>query len=275
MVLNYIKKKKEFKKICKDIKEIKIQGARNVARAALKAYYLFPKKKTIKKLLKLRPTEPMMKKVLYYAQKKTKKEILSHFNEAQDKINRNVFKLIKNNDVIFTHCHSTNVINALIYTKSKGKKFQVYNTETRPLFQGRKTAKELRKNNIKVTMFVDSGVSIALKKSQNTKKVDLVLLGADAITDKGAINKIGSTTISQIAKDNEIPVYVVADSWKYTNHNPEIEKRPLNEVWDRAPKNIKILNPAFEFIDKSLIKGVVSDLGNFRFEKFVRLAKNI
>ncbi len=33
-----------FDKILKNIKEIKIQGARNIARAALKAYYLIPTK---------------------------------------------------------------------------------------------------------------------------------------------------------------------------------------------------------------------------------------
>ena len=30
-------------------------------------------------------------------------------------------KLIKSGDVIYTHCHSTNVTNALIYAKNKGK----------------------------------------------------------------------------------------------------------------------------------------------------------
>lgn len=36
-------KKKRFNKIAKDIKEIKIQGARNIAKKALYAYYLIPR----------------------------------------------------------------------------------------------------------------------------------------------------------------------------------------------------------------------------------------
>ena len=40
-----------FSKICKDIKSIKIQGATNVAKAAVKAYRLKPTKKS-KEILK-------------------------------------------------------------------------------------------------------------------------------------------------------------------------------------------------------------------------------
>ncbi len=54
----------QLNKIYKDIKSVKIQGATNVARAALKAYSLSPKKSTIKKLKSLRPTEPMLQNVL-------------------------------------------------------------------------------------------------------------------------------------------------------------------------------------------------------------------
>ena len=171
MANKFFKKKREFNKILKDIKEIKIQGARNIAKAALNAYRLIPTKESEKKLLSSRPTEPMMKNVLYFAEKKIPyKKILNHFDYAQEKINKAVFKLIRNGDVIFTHCHSTNVVNALIYAKKKGKKFEVYNTETRPLYQGRKTAEELKKSGIKITMFVDSAIKIALTKEQDKEE---------------------------------------------------------------------------------------------------------
>ena len=252
-------KKKRFDKICEDIKEIKIQGARNVAKKALYAYSLISTEKSKKKLLSLRPTEPMMEKVLEMTEKKSYKEILKHFDFAQEKINKVVFKLIKKNDVIFTHCHSTNVVNALIYSKKKGKNFEVYNTETRPLFQGRKTARELRKAGIKVTMFVDSAMGVALSKEQGTKKVDKVFLGADALLKKGIINKIGSETIARIAKQEKIPVYIIADSWKLTNKKIPIEQRKLKEVWDKAPKGIKMKNPAFEFVEKKYVTRIITE----------------
>jgi ribose 1,5-bisphosphate isomerase len=253
-------KEAEFNKILKDIKSIKIQGAGNIAKAALKAYLLLQSKSSKEKLLHSRPTEPMMHHVLDLAEKKVSpNKIIQHFEEAQNKINQKVLKLIKNNSVIFTHCHSTNVVNALIYAKNKGKKFEVYNTETRPLFQGRKTAEQLAKAKIKVTMFVDSALDDALTGKQGAKKPNLVLLGADALLKNGVINKIGSELIAKIAKQNKIPVYIVADSWKYSKAKIPLEQRNLNEVWDNAPKNIRIKNPAFEFVDRKYITGIISE----------------
>ena len=269
-IKSFFAKRKKFKQIARDIKSVKIQGARNIARKALEAYHAIPTKKSKRKLISLRPTEPMMENVLDLAEKQSYEKIVAHFDDAQEKINKNIFKLIKNNSVVFTHCHSTNVTNALIYAKKKGKKFQVYNTETRPLFQGRKTAKELKKNKIKVTMFVDSAVGVALSKEQGTKKVNLILLGADAITPKGVVNKIGSEVIAQIAKNQKIPIYIVADSWKFTRAKVPLENRKLNEIWDRAPKNIKIKNPAFEFIERKYLSGIVSEHGTKSFGDFLR-----
>ena len=259
------KKRDEFNKIIKDIKEIKIQGAINIAKASLKAYSLIPEKSSKKKLIDSRPTEPMMQNVLKIAEsgKISFKKLLKHFDEAQEKINKNCLKLIKNKEIIFTHCHSTNVSGALIYAKKKGKRFEVYNTETRPLFQGRRTAKELRKAGIKVTMFIDSALGVALKDA------DIIFLGADALLKNGIINKIGSGVISKTAKQEKIPVYIVADSWKFTKRKISIEQRSLNEVWDKAPKNIKIKNPAFEFVDKKYISGIVKEFGLMSYNEFV------
>ncbi len=266
--------KERFEKIARDIKDVKIQGARNIAKAALYAYSLVPTNDSIKKLVSLRPTEPMLKKVLNLAQKKPYKEILEHFDVAQRKINKYVFKLIKNNGFIFTHCHSTNVSNALIYAKKKGKKFEVYNTETRPLLQGRRTAKELRKAKIKVTMFVDSALEDALTGEGNLKRVDKIFLGADALLRNGIINKIGSELVARIAKDEKIPFYVIADSWKYSSKKIPIENRNLNEVWNHAPRDIKIKNPAFEFVRKKYISGIVTEFGLMKYNRFIRKMKD-
>lgn len=269
-------KKRRFKKIISDIKSVKIQGARNVAKFALKAYSLFPNEKTKEKLLSLRETEPMMENVLDLAEKGKKySEIEKHFSLSQNKINKNIYKLIKKGDVIFTHCHSTNVVNALIYAKNRGKKFEVVNTETRPLMQGRKTAKELKKAGIKVTQYVDSAAMIAITRGKGNMQVDKVLFGADALTKSGIINKVGSGMFSQVAYYNNVPVYIVADSWKFTNKKVPIENRDLNEVWNHAPKKIKIQNPAFEFVPKKYIKAIISELGILKYEKFVDKAEKI
>ena len=264
-----------FNKIVKDIKSVKIQGARNVARASLRAYRLIPTEKSKEILLASRPTEPMMHRVLEIVSSGyiSYNDILNHFDFAQNKINKIIYGLVKNNSVVFTHCHSTNVSNALIYAHRKGKHFEVYNTETRPLYQGRTTAKELRSSGIKVTMFVDSALGIALGKEQGAKKVSMVLIGADALLKEGIINKVGSGLVSRIAKEEKIPVYIVADSWKFTKEKIKIEQRSLNEVWDNAPKKIKIKNPAFEFVHKKYISGIITELGLMKYGEFLKKIK--
>lgn len=265
-------KKKRFNKICKDIKNIKIQGARSIAKEALYAYSLFPTKKSKQKLISLRATEPMLVNVLNKADKIPYKEIIKHFDSAQNKINKEVFKIIDKNDRILTHCHSTNVINALVYSKKHGKKFEVYNTETRPLFQGRKTASELKKAGIKTTTFIDSATATALEKENEKDKIytSKIFLGADAILRKGIINKIGSGMFAEIANKHRIPVYVIADSWKFSPKIVKIEERDFHEVWKNAPNHIKIENPAFELVKREYIRAIVSEIGILSYSEFLR-----
>lgn len=264
-----------FNRICMRIKQLKIQGATNVAKAALKAYYLMPTKKSKKILLSLRPTEPMLSHVLALADKMSKKEILEHFQKSQDTINKYVFLLIKNNSKIFTHCHSTNVIKALIYSKRHGKNFEVYNTETRPLFQGRKTAKELSKAGIKVTNFVDSAARLAMTKQNkiDNEYTDFVFFGADALLDDYVINKVGSGMFSQIAFNYQIPVYILADSWKYAHKDVKLEKRNFKEVWNPQINKIHVKNPAFESIESKFVYKIISELGVLSYREFIRRVK--
>jgi len=261
-----------FNAIAKAIKEVKIQGARNVAKAALKAYYMNPSERTKSILLSLRPTEPMLVNVLNKTDKLSKAKILEHFDDAQSQINKFVFKTIKNNSIIFTHCHSTNVINALIYAKKHGKKFEVFNTETRPLLQGHKTAKELAKVGIRVTMVVDSAVGGLFE--NKSKKINAMFIGADALLKNGdIINKIGSNMFAEIAYDNKVPVYIIADSWKFSKRPVKIEERAHQEIWKHAPKQIRIKNPAFEIVKSKYITAIVSELGILKPKAFAERMK--
>ena len=211
----------------------------------------------------------MLVNILKKADEISYSQLIQHFKKNQQIINKQVLKLIKNNLVIFTHCHSSSVVQALIYAKKKGRKFEVYNTETRPLYQGRKTARELRKNKIKVTMFVDSAAAIAIEKENINDKIhaDLILFGTDAILKEGVINKVGSGMFAEIAHANKVPVYIIADSWKYAR-KIKLEQRDSKEIWDT--KKVLIKNPAFELIKRKYVTGIVSELGILSYGEFLR-----
>ena len=87
-------------------------------------------------------------------------------------------------------------------------------------------------------------------------------------------NAYNAAIPSSIAgKKNKIPVYVVADSWKYSSDHIKIEQRASKEVWKNPPKNIKIKNPSFEKIDRKYIKAIVSELGVLSYGDFLRKVK--
>jgi len=258
-----------FEETCKAIKEVKIQGAETIAKAAVKALLFRHDKPAVKRLLSLRPTEPALKNSVryvlsHYDLKKAVKEVIDHFELNHKKINQLGSSVIKNGMVIYTHCHSSTVIGILKEAKKQGKKFSVICTETRPLLQGRKTAAELAEAKIPVTLMVDSAARIALKSA------DMMLLGADAITNTKIYNKIGSEIFSIIANKFEVPVYICTNSWKFDpKPYEEIEERPSEEIWPHAPKGVKISNPAFEKINPNLIEAIISELGILDFNSFL------
>lgn len=256
-----------FNKICKDIQSLKIQSATTLARKAFYAYKLMPSEESRKKLISLRPTEPMLLNILNMYNSISYRDLTKKLEEDQEKINLEVFKLIRNNSIIFTHCHATSIINALIYANKKGKHFEVLNTETRPKYQGRKTSRELRRVGIKTTMYIDAAALTALTQ-ENKKNVDLILLGADAITKKGVINKIGSGMYAELARIHKIPLYIVSSSLKYSKKEVEIEQRPSSEVWTNKKQIIK--NPAFEIIPRQDITGIISEFGILNYSDFIK-----
>lgn len=290
-----------FERVVRDIKSLKIQGAQHVAIASLdalkdvvkrspaktNAFFVSHVKKAHHILLKTRPTEPGMRNALMYALAPLendsglsvldmKKSIVSqirdaktHLVDSQKTIAKIGMKKIKKNMVVYTHCHSTTVTAILHSAKMAHIPFVVHNTETRPRYQGRKTATELAKSGIHVEHYVDSGMVYALKKA------DIVLLGVDAITSEGFVaNKIGTATAVEIARRYDIPVYFCTDSWKFDpltvgGGHEEIEMRNPCEVWERPPKNVHINNFAFDLVHPDGVSGVISELGVLSMDAFL------
>jgi translation initiation factor 2B subunit (eIF-2B alpha/beta/delta family) len=263
---------KYFENILRDIKTVKIQGAENVAKAGIKAFLLNPTKKSAKKILSTRPTEPLLQNSIKILLKSTNTKdsaikILSEIEESHKRIVQKGAKLIRKGMNIYTHCHSSTVLDILKFAKKFQKKdFVVYTTEVEPLLQGRKTAKELAKSGIKVIIFPDLSAEIAMK------KCDLFLFGADAFSKKYVANKIGTSTLVRIAKIYGIPRFSCGISLKFTK-KIVIEKRAGKEVWDEREKNIEVENFAFDKTRLTELSGVISELGILSSKTFVKEAR--
>ena len=263
---------KRFNKILADIKSVKIQGAENVAKAGIQAFLLQPTKSSAKKIIAVRPTEPLLQNAikLLLKSKNPKKEsekFLKNLKKSHEAIAKKGAMLIKNNMNIYTHCHSSTVMDILKYAKKKRKKeFVVYTSEVEPLLQGRTTAKDLAKAKIKVIISPD------LAAEQSLKKCDIFLFGADAFTKGFVANKIGTSTLVNIAKDHNVPRYACGVALKITKR-VKIEKRSSREVWDEREEKIEVINPAFDKTKNKNITGIISEFGILTPKQFVKKAK--
>lgn len=282
MKFNKIVEEIDFFKVVSNIKSLHIQGATAICKEGAKAFanYVFngtnikkDAEYAKKKLLLARPTEPMLKNIInkIILNSKTKEdyikvaeELIKLKDESAKIIAKKGADLIKDGMNIFTHCHSSSVINVLTEAKKQGKKFNVVCFETRPLFQGRVTASELVKAGIRTTLTIDS----AMTESFEIFPPDMIFVGCDAITKTFVVNKIGTDTLAHIAKVNNVPFYVCGETSKYTD-NVIIEQRPSDEVWETRPKKLNIYNPAFDTIANRLITGFITEKGILRRVKGV------
>ncbi|MFA5485286.1 MAG: hypothetical protein WC260_03505 [Candidatus Pacearchaeota archaeon] len=261
---------KEYNLILKNIKSLKIQGAENVAKKGIEAFLLKPTKSSANKILSLRETEPLLQnsiRILLNSKniELSSKKILREIEESHYLIVKEGSKLIKNNMNIYSHCHSSTVINILKEAKKQKKNFTVYTTEVEPRLQGRKTALNLSKSGIKVIIGPDLAAEYLLK------KCDLFLFGVDAYTKDFVYNKIGTKILCDIAKNYKIPCYSCGVSLKFTE-KVKIEERKGKEVWDERNKLIQPVYPAFDKTSNKMLTGILSEFGIKKPKDFVKLA---
>lgn len=275
------------------IRKLEIQGARNVAINAIKAVEALAKQtkaknkteflkelsKAKKTLFVTRETEPLMRNAIRWIMNRVDKnnskkvndiaktvsssanQFLNNLERSREEIATIGANRIRNDSVIFTHCHSSTVTYMLQKAKQQGKIFEVICTETRPIFQGRKTAKEMLDLDLKTTMIVDSAARHFMNQA------DIVLVGSDAITSEGnVINKIGTSLIALAAHEARTPFYVVSELLKFdpaTIHGDyeKIEERDSSEIWKDPPKKLIIRNPAFDVTRRDYIHGIICEEG--------------
>jgi ribose 1,5-bisphosphate isomerase len=282
-----------IKETAEKIKRLQIQGARNVAVAAVKAIqdlsentksknkvqFLDELKEAHNILAKSRETEPLMRNALNFIITKSKdsktekvaelkkllvsnaENFLADLDKSRERTAEIGSKRIRNNSTVFTHCHSSTVTRLLAKAKKEGKNFRVICTETRPAFQGHITARELIDLGIETTFIVDSAARTFIN------EVDIVLVGADAITSEGnVVNKIGTGGIAVLANEARKPFYVVSELLKFdpktlSGDYEKIEQRSPDEVWSEAPKTLNVHNPAFDVTPNRYINGLICEEG--------------
>ena len=145
----------------------------------------------------------------------------------------------------------------------------VYADETRPLLQGaRLTAWELSKDSIPVTLITDNMAGYVMKLG----RVKAVIVGADRIAANGDVaNKIGTYSVSVLAKAHGIPMYVAAptstiDFAMKSGDEIVIEQRDCREIShicgiQVAPDGVAMENPAFDVTPHQNVTAIITEKG--------------
>ena len=195
------------------------------------------------------------------------------------KIGENGSGLIRDNSVVLTHCNAGGLATAGYGTAlgvirsafRQGKNISVISSETRPVFQGaRLTTWELERDGIPVRLITDSMAGHLMSKGV----VDSVIVGADRIASNGdTANKIGTYSLSILAKHHDIPFYVAAPTSTIDNEclsgdDIIIEQRDPEEVThidgNRISAKVNAINPAFDITPADNIECLITEVGLFK-----------
>jgi len=192
-------------------------------------------------------------------------EFISNSNNAVKRIGKIGARRVKDGDTIMTHCNSSAAISIIAEAHAQGKHIHVIATESRPRMQGHLTIQQLDSIGIKTCLIVDSAVRFFMK------QVDLVIMGADAVTANGSvINKIGTSQLALAAHETRTNVVIAAETYKFSPRTllgelVEIEERDTGEVINpeklKSLSNVYVKNPAFDVTPREYIDLIVTEVG--------------
>jgi len=256
------------------IRELKIQGANAIAKEALRALATdleenpgADREALASILSAARPNEPMLRNLLRAflgadfssrGFQSLAEDMLDRLQHEEAAIAASGAGLIHDGMAVFTHCHSSSAVGVLKEAHRRGVQFKVFNTETRPRFQGRTTASELAADGIQVVHMVDSAAKYALDGA------DLFLFGADAVLPSGyLINKVGTGIFCVVASRYDVPTYCATHTLKVVRDvaDESVEQRDPAEVWPGAPPGVLVLNPAFDKVHLKYVTAFVTERG--------------
>jgi len=284
--------------IAEGIRSMRIRGATLIAKSAAKALRIAAERysgpssgfkpyleRVARLLLQTRPTAVSLPNAVSFVLSRAvsasddeareealraSEQFIKLVEESHEKIVEYGSRLLRDEDVVFTHCHSTAVTDIVARAAAEGKRVEVINTETRPLFHGRITLRELARRGVRVTHVPDSAVRHFIKNAT------IALVGADTITSDGyLVNKVGTSHVALAAWEAGIPFYSAAEFIKFSpaslqGGEVEIEFRDPSEVLSTYPaelasqllsSGVSVLNPAFDFTPPDYITAFVTNLG--------------
>jgi translation initiation factor 2B subunit (eIF-2B alpha/beta/delta family) len=164
--------------------------------------------------------------------------------------------LVADGDVLLVHENSSTVMATLEAALDDGTQFDLYVTESRPRFLGRRTARQLAdRDGVDVTLIVDSAAGHYLP------ACDRVFVGMNCLVDDTVYNRIGTYGIALAADEAGVPMTVVASSAKFIGGGFTFENthRPAAEVMLEPADGFEVANPSYDATPTRLLDSIVTE----------------
>jgi ribose 1,5-bisphosphate isomerase len=155
---------------------------------------------------------------------------------------------------IATLSASAMVREALLAAKREGRDPRALVAEGRPRLEGRALAAALGAAQIPVWLVADAALPLLLSHAAQ------LWIGADAVTEAGVINKIGSFAAALAAREHSVACYALAGRRKFlpaATPALRILEMPPAEVWDAPAPGVQPRNVYFELVPMGLLRGIV------------------
>ncbi|PSP94814.1 initiation factor 2B [Halobacteriales archaeon QS_4_62_28] len=170
--------------------------------------------------------------------------------------------LIDEGDTILTHENSSTVMATFESAIEDDKHFELFVTESRPRFLGRRTARQLvGEDTVDVVLIADGAVGHYLA------ECDRVFIGMNCLIEDTIYNRIGTYPIVATAADRDVPVTVVGSSSKFIGGGFTFENniRSASEVMLEPPEGFDVENPGYDATPTRLLDSVVTEDGIIEF----------
>ena len=171
----------------------------------------------------------------------------------------NAAATLRDGDTLLTHDYSSTMLEAIESATQDGKLLEVYVSEARPRYLGRKAARHLSAMDRAETHLVtDAAAGYVMD------ECDAVVVGMDCIVGDVLYNRVGTFPIAATAAELAVPFTVVGSSAKVIDEGGfqfENEHRPASEVMLEPAEGFDVENPAYDATPTHLVDSVITDEG--------------
>jgi len=182
--------------------------------------------------------------------------VVARIESAKERAAERAVEYLEDGSTMLTHDYSSTVLEAIERAVDDGVSLEIYCTEARPRYLGRKLVRTLADVDAVDAHLIADGAA-----GHFLSGTDQVVVGMDCIVEDTLYNRIGTYPLAATANDAGVPVRVIGAEAKMVTGGFafENEHRSASEVIREPADGFAIENPAYDATPTRLLDAVVTD----------------